>query len=382
MDKQVKRGYNEYIRLDEGIGKDAMMDVALLVMEDGDTWSCEEPEKEVAALVFDGKCTIKWENESYDVDRPNPFDYNPSCLHVCKGVKFEIIAHGPCNIYIQKTLNEKTFPSKMYKPEDTDTWARGNKGELMGCIKRDVRTCFDLDNAPYSNMVLGEVVNLPGKWSSYPPHHHPQPECYFYRFDKPMGFGAGWGNGEIYETHHNGLAIITDKMHSQVTAPGYSCCYAWGIRHLPGNPWDKTRIDDEEHLWLLEDERQLIAAYRGDSVSPIYAKNSVETFGDTPLTFARQRWLRRHGAGSGIKVRRSWTLIRNCICRVRAAGTRPVSCVWEPMVPLPLLLWSGGIATFIKYLWEDFQHDSYGNRSSDCVSGTRSLPREPVYQLH
>ena len=211
MDKQVKRGYNEYIRLDEGIGKDAMMDVALLVMEDGDTWSCEEPEKEVAALVFDGKCTIKWEDQSYDVDRPNPFDYNPSCLHVCKGVKFEIIAHGPCNIYIQKTLNEKTFPSKMYKPEDTDTWARGNKGELMGCIKRDVRTCFDLDNAPYSNMVLGEVVN-------------------------------------------NGLAIITDKMHSQVTAPGYSCCYAWGIRHLPGDPWDKTRIDDEEHLWLLEDD--------------------------------------------------------------------------------------------------------------------------------
>ena len=113
MDKQVKRGYNEYIRLDEGIGKDAMMDVALLVMEDGDTWSCEEPEKEVAALVFDGKCTIKWEDQSYDVDRPNPFDYNPSCLHVCKGVKFEIIAHGPCNIYIQKTLNEKTFPSKI-----------------------------------------------------------------------------------------------------------------------------------------------------------------------------------------------------------------------------------------------------------------------------
>ena len=96
MDKQVKRGYNEYIRLDEGIGKDAMMDVALPVMEDGDTWSCEEPEKEVAALVFDGKCTIKWEDQSYDVDRPNPFDYNPSCLHVCKGVKFEIIAHGPC----------------------------------------------------------------------------------------------------------------------------------------------------------------------------------------------------------------------------------------------------------------------------------------------
>ena len=27
-------------------------------------------------------------------------------------------------------------------------------------------------------------------------------------------------------------------------------CYAWGIRHLDGDPWDKTRIDDPEHAWL------------------------------------------------------------------------------------------------------------------------------------
>ena len=58
MDKDVKRGYNEYIRLDEGIGKDAMMDVALLVMENGDTYSFQEAEKELALLVFDGKCTL------------------------------------------------------------------------------------------------------------------------------------------------------------------------------------------------------------------------------------------------------------------------------------------------------------------------------------
>ena len=69
MDKEVKRGYNEYIRLDDGIGKGAMMDVALLVMEDGDTYSFEEAEKELALLVFDGKCTLKWDDGSYDVDR-------------------------------------------------------------------------------------------------------------------------------------------------------------------------------------------------------------------------------------------------------------------------------------------------------------------------
>lgn len=254
IDKAVARGYNEYIRLDDGIGKDAMMDVALLVMEKGDTFTFDEAEKELAAMLFDGAVTMEWDGQAVEMNRPNPFDYNPWCLHVCRGTKITITANASANIYIQKTLNEKTFKNVLHTPDGTDTWARGDKGELMGCIKRDVRTCFDLDNAPDSNMVLGEVVNLPGKWSSYPPHHHPQPECYFYRFDRPQGFGAGWADGEIYETRHNGLAIITDKMHSQVAAPGYACCYAWGIRHLPNDPWDKTRIDDEEHKWLVEDD--------------------------------------------------------------------------------------------------------------------------------
>ena len=99
-------------------------------------------------------------------------------------------------------------------------------------------------------MVLGEVLNLPGKWSSYPPHHHPQPEVYFYRFDYPDGFGAGFANGEIFKTQHNGCAVINHGFHSQTAAPGYAMCYAWGIRHLDGDPWLKTRIDDKEHEWL------------------------------------------------------------------------------------------------------------------------------------
>ena len=177
MDKEVKRGYNEYLRLDEGEGKDGMMDVALLVMEAGDTYTIEEADKEVACLLFDGDVNMSWDDQSVDMVRPNPFDYNPWCLLVHKQTKIVITAKGPSNIYVQKTLNDKTepeFPNKLFRPEDTDTWARGTGGVLQNCIKRDVRTCFDLDIAPYSNMVLGEVINLPGKWSSYPPHHHPR----------------------------------------------------------------------------------------------------------------------------------------------------------------------------------------------------------------
>ena len=138
----------------------------------------------------------------------------------------------------------------MYSPDKVQVEHKGFAGELMGCMSREIKTFFDLDNAPFSNMVLGEVLNLPGKWSSYPPHHHPQPEVYFYRFDYPDGFGAGFANGEIFKTGHNGCAVINHGFHSQTAAPGYAMCYAWGIRHLDGDPWDKTRIDDPEHAWL------------------------------------------------------------------------------------------------------------------------------------
>ena len=121
-------------------------------------------------------------------------------------------------------------------------------------MKREIKTFFDYDNAPFSNMVLGEVLSYPGKWSSYPPHYHPQPEVYFYRFDYPKGFGAGFANGEIYKTEHNGMSIIREGFHSQVTAPGYAMCYSWGIRHLDGDPWLKTRIDDPDHEWLWKND--------------------------------------------------------------------------------------------------------------------------------
>lgn len=248
---ELKQGYNSYIDLDtDDMG--TLMDVGLLVMEEGDTFTFDEAEKEIAVLLFSGKVTYAWNDKVVEADRPNCFHYEAYCLHACKGTKITLTAQAHSELYIQKTYNDKEFESVMYDPESIDVELKGYNGELLGAMQREIKTFFDLSNAPYSNMVLGEVLNHPGKWSSYPPHHHPQPEVYFYRFDYPDGFGAGFANGEIYKTGHNGLAVINHGFHSQTAAPGYAMCYAWGIRHLDGDPWDKTRIDDKEHAWLWE----------------------------------------------------------------------------------------------------------------------------------
>lgn len=252
FEKETKRGYNEYLNMDENNGQGSMMDVGLLIMEAGDSFTFEETDKEVSWILMKGKAVAVFDEQRVEMDRPNPFDYNPWCLLQSKGKKSTVEALSYCEFYVQKTTNEREYPTRLYTAEETHTWARG-VGELDGTMRRDVRTCYDYESRPDSNMVLGEVVNRPGKWSSYPPHHHPQPEVYFYFMEKEQGFGVGWTDGKPNELHHHGCLVVTDDSnHQQVMAPGYACCYVWGIRHLDGNPWEKTRIDDEKHTWLLE----------------------------------------------------------------------------------------------------------------------------------
>ena len=249
FNKHPQRGYNAYIDAKtDDLG--TQMDVGLLVLEPGDAYAIEEPEKETAVLLFEGSVSLRWAGKTAEADRPDCFHFEAYCLLCPRGVRIEIEARSHAELFIQQTLNARDYEPVLYTPESVQVQHAGANGELMGAMRREIKTFFDYENAPFSNMVLGEVLNVPGRWSSYPPHHHPQPEVYFYRFDHPQGFGAGFANGEIFRTEHNGLAVINRDFHSQVAAPGYAMCYAWGIRHLDGNPWEKTRIDDPEHAWL------------------------------------------------------------------------------------------------------------------------------------
>lgn len=253
MNKDVKPGYNTYIDASvDDMG--TQMDVGLLVLEEGQDFVIEEEKKETAVLLFSGHVSYTWDGKTVEAVRPDCFRHEAYCLLAPRGTRIVLTAHGHSELYIQKTENPNRYEPVMYTPETVHIQRAGAKGELLGCMRREIKTFFDYDNAPFSNMVLGEVLNFPGKWSSYPPHHHPQPEVYFYRFDHAQGFGAGFANGEIYQTGHNGLSIITSGFHSQTAAPGYAMCYSWGIRHLEGDPWRKTRIDDPEHAWLWKSD--------------------------------------------------------------------------------------------------------------------------------
>ncbi len=210
---------------------------------------------ETAFLLLKGQAEIFWNGKRERMERENPFVKTPYCLHVPKGIKVDITATKDTEILIQQTDNERDFEPKFYTPDDI-LYQEFGKGQWGGAAHRICSTVFDYDNAPYSNMVLGEVFNQPGKWSSYPPHHHPHPEVYYYQFDKPQGFGACFLGDEVYKSTYGSASFITDGHdHHQVVAPGYEMCYVWMIRHLENDTWYKTsRFYAKEHEWLVNAE--------------------------------------------------------------------------------------------------------------------------------
>src|SRR5665213_729730 len=63
---------------------------------------------------------------------------------------------------------------------------------------RQVRTILGPEHAA-GRLIVGETVNPPGNWSSYPPHKHDEDnpphevqleEVYYFKFDPPGGFGV------------------------------------------------------------------------------------------------------------------------------------------------------------------------------------------------
>jgi 5-deoxy-glucuronate isomerase len=163
-------------------------------------------------------------------------------------------------LYYTATDNKRAFAPRLYTPEECQSEFRG-EGTMRETSTRIVRTCFDDTNRSESNLVIGEVIGVPGKWSSYPPHHHPQPEIYHYRFLPEQGFGlTAIGDTPYIIRDRDTILIREGQVHPQVTAPGYAMWYLWVIRHIEGShygPATGTPIFVEEHKWVTGEEKNI-----------------------------------------------------------------------------------------------------------------------------
>jgi 5-deoxy-glucuronate isomerase len=234
-----------------GVNKDMLMDISVIRISAGDRMELGYTDMESAILLINGKITFYYDDKAEICERADTFKDSAICLHIPKGVEVIITAEKDSEIILQCAENDKTFETKLYREKDI-RFSTSCKGKWENTAVRDVVTIIDYENAPYSNLVIGEILVPQGRWFGYIPHSHPQPEVYYYKMARPEGFGACFIGDKAYTIKDGSCGAFPGGLnHPNVTAPGYPMYAVWMIRHLPNNPWT-DRINDPRFTWLLE----------------------------------------------------------------------------------------------------------------------------------
>ncbi len=239
-----------------GAHKEMLLNFGILVLEEGREFSDKNGVERAFGLIS-GQAEITWagpggERNMETVSRGSIVKEPPSCLHVPAGTEVRIKAmKGGAEFYIFGVPNSARFDPVFYASKDVRKVQL--KSGSLETTERELRIISDDDNASSSQMVFGECLNHPGKWSSYPPHHHPHPEIYHYRFEPVNGFGYAGEGDEVYLVKNGDTLLVEPhKVHPQTAAPGYGMVYIWAMPHLPEERFGgESRRFVPEHTWML-----------------------------------------------------------------------------------------------------------------------------------
>lgn len=247
------------------------IDMGVLRLEAGHHLT-EAVECETAWLLMEGEVELEVDNGAGPqrtlLVRRSLFDESPSGLHVGAGCRVSLRARGESEFTVYRVPNGRCFDWRVFREVPDEH--RG-KGLSDDACYRLVRTILSRDTTPLeAELVLGEVVTQPGRWAGFPPHQHPQPEIYHYRFSRPQGFGYSEVGGQIFRVEHcDTVKIACGQTHPQVAAPGYAMYFSWVIRHLPSQPYLKPTFAIG-HTWITRQDARVTrpAALRAPPPTP------------------------------------------------------------------------------------------------------------------
>ena len=131
------------------------------------------------------------------------------------------------------------------------------------------RTVHDIvdQRLPAAHLLVGETINQPGGWSSYPPHRHDEDrlplevnleEVYFFQVHPPQGFGFqriytdDRSLDESYAVENGDTVVIPRGYHPVAAAPGYQVYYLW---LMAGTGRVMCPFDDPRHAWVRNLEK-------------------------------------------------------------------------------------------------------------------------------
>lgn len=217
------------------------------------------PDGELVAVVFSGVVDVTADGEHLGRagGRRNVFEGAGHAIYAPPGVALSLAAvDGPVEVALTTApLSEpSTLRPRIVGPGDQEIADRGS-----GSFARRVRTILG-PRSEAGRLLVGETINPPGNWSSYPPHKHDvqRPpvenhfeEIYLFKVDPPAGFGVQvryFETGEECVLVRDGdVSVIKSGYHPVAAAPGYSLFYLWV---MAGEGRQPIAYFDPAHTWV------------------------------------------------------------------------------------------------------------------------------------
>jgi 5-deoxy-glucuronate isomerase len=188
--------------------------------------------------------------------RDDPFAEPGHAVYAPPGAPLRLEGDATVAILTAAPGEDEPGPARIIGPDDQSINTVGE-----GTWQRSVRTILGPDDAA-SRLLVGETLNPPGKWSSYPPHKHDehQPpeevkleEIYLFRVQPENGFGIQVlyedGGEDTRMVRDGDVAVIRSGYHPVVGAPGYVLYYLWV---MGGEGRAMAPRFDPEHVWVQE----------------------------------------------------------------------------------------------------------------------------------
>jgi 5-deoxy-glucuronate isomerase len=220
---------------------------------------------ESAVVVLSGRVDAAVDGEPLGVagGRRSVFEAAGDAVYAPPGADMTLsaTAGGPAQVAIVEAPAEPAPdvpPARVIRPADQRIAEVG-----QGNWSRTVRTILGPEHAAL-RLLLGETINPPGNWSSYPPHRHDRhdpprevdlEEVYLFKVDPPGGFGVQirydlGGPEEAFLVRDDDIAVIRAGFHPVVAASGYALYYLWV---MAGDGRVMMPYLDPAHVWLQED---------------------------------------------------------------------------------------------------------------------------------
>lgn len=244
------------------LGEHVQLDLPVLAA--GSTATVTAPDGiEAAIVVLTGDLTF---GAATRAQRADVFDTPATAMYLPPGSSIVITAHERTELALAATVG-----NDLHAPEGAEPWLvephnvvvhdRGKPGWQRAV--HDVVT----EAVPAQRLLVGETFNRAGQWSSFPPHKHDggdgEPaleEVYYYRFDRPGGFGFQGlydleqpdheATGCAVLVRHGAVVGIPHGYHPVCAAPGYRLYYLWALSATPGTQRALALYEDPAHRWL------------------------------------------------------------------------------------------------------------------------------------